>query len=828
MTTVDSPLTVAAAALEDELARTVAQAAPLLQAELLRGLRGIVAEHPRRLGLAALDEVERRSLEALRRWLPRVSGGLDQPLEVYPRRSAGAIAEHFTERLVADLRAGFARARLRASLTAAEKREALLGMLRTRHLDARLKRLFGGSEVRLPDGTPFQGKGFRSMGQEAIYAAGLRLRRGEAWRRGEGPRGWQGDLVTPMIRDLGLALAMGVRAADVMAAQMGKVGKPTDGKDLHIGDFDLGVLPPSAPITLSAGSACGLGFALRGSGRVVVSPIGEGGTSGGEWHEMVNFSAVRGMPIVWIVQNNQTALSTPVAEQSRAFDFAQKAIGYGLRATTVDGTDPEAVFAAVTEAAEACRRGEGPVMVELVAMRMCGHAHHDDMLYLGAEPEQFLEYVREPAGGYVDRAAYAYFVERDPIARYAAQLVEEETLDAAQVRELRAAAQDEVEAAAREVVAAAWPAPRLAGHPTTPGGPWLAHREPLAEPPAAASWKPAEPPGVAFDRDGKTFWQAITEALAEELRRDPDVFVLGEDVGGSYGNAFLILKPLLGEFGDRLVNTPLGEAGIIGCATGAALAGRRPVAEIQFNDFVAPGFNQLVNNAAKIHYRWGGRVPLTVRMPWGGLRSAGPYHSQNTEAWFYRTPGLQIVCPSTPREAKGLLKAAIRSDAPVLFYEHIALYRAAGIKQRLPGADEDLLVPIGPAHLKRDGGDLTIVTYGAFVHRCLEVAERLQREDGVAAQVLDLRTLLPLDREAVLACARRTGRVLVAVEDTRTGSIGESVAALVAEQAFAFLDAPVRVVGSLDTPVPYSPPLEAEFLPSQERILEAARRLAAW
>lgn len=828
MTTVDpvSAVSIPAALLDRELVATAAQRAPLLQAELVRGLRGLLDGLPRELSPAQFDALERRALDAVRRWVPRLASGGDRGVEISPRRSAGDLAAAHTELLVADLAAAFARVRLRASLTTEERVEILRGMIRTRHLDARLKRLFGSGEIRLPDGTPFQGKGFRSMGQEAIYAAGIRLRRGDRWSDAAASPSWQGDFVTPMIRDLGLALAMGLRPVDVMAAQMGKVGIPTDGKDLHIGDLTRGVLPPSAPITSSAATACGLGLALRGSGRVVISPIGEGGTSSGEWHEAVNLSAVQRSPVVWIVENNQTALSTHVSEQTRALDFAAKAAGYGLRAITADGTDAEAVFAAVTEAAEACRRGDGPVMVELVAMRMCGHAHHDDMLYLGHEPEQFLDYVAEPQpNGYVDRDAYAYFVERDPIALWGARLVREEILGRPEIAALHAEADAEMEAAVRELVARPWPEPRLAGSPVTVDGPWHAHREPLAEP-AAEPWQPTEPVGVAFERDGKTFWQAITEALAEEMRRDPAVFLLGEDVGGQYGNAFLILKPLIAELGARLMNTPLAESGILGCATGAALAGKRPVAEIQFNDFVASGFNQLVNNAAKIHYRWGGTVPMTVRLPWGGLRAAGPYHSQNTEAWFYRTPGLEIVCPSTPREAKGLLKAAIRRDAPVLFFEHIALYRHAGIKQRLPEGDE-ALVPIGPAHLKRDGEHLTMISWGAYVHRCLDAAAKLAGE-GISCQVLDLRTLQPLDRAAILGCARKTGRMMVVEEDTRSGSVGESVAALVAEEAFAWLDAPVRVLGALDTPVPYSPPLEAAFLVSEERILDAARRLARW
>ena len=314
--------------------------------------------------------------------------------------------------------------------------------------------------------------------------------------------------------------------------------------------------------------------------------------------------------------------------------------------------------------------------------------------------------------------------------------------------------------------------------------------------------------------------------VGDALRADPSVFVIGEDVGGAYGNAFLLLRPLLDEFGDRIINSPIAESGVLGTCVGAALAGQRPIGEMQFNDFVATGFNQLVNNAAKIRYRWGGSVPMVVRMPWGGLRHAGPYHSQNTEAWFYRTPGLKIVVPSTPADARALMASAVADPDPVLYYEHIALYRDPRIKQVL-AAEAPAPIPIGRAALRREGNDLAIISYGAYVHAALRVAERLAA-DGIQSSVLDLRSLAPLDREAVLACARHCSRVLIVHEDARTGSVGESLAAIIQEEAFESLDAPVRILAALDTPVPYSPPLEAVYLPSDEEIERAARLLVAY
>ncbi len=827
---ISSPITIPFSALRRRILMTLAQSAPLLFEPLMKNFDDLTAQHDGAargtLALAVVEKLEQSYREAVRLMATPVTR-LD--LEIYPMTSLAQAAEYFAERLCEDLRAAFTRMKLKYSLTPAEKREALRGMLRTRHLDACLKKIFMGGEVKTPDGATFQGKGFRSMGQEAIYAAALRLKRGENFKHGNK---YEGDYVAPMIRDLGLALAMGQQSFDVITAQMGKTGKPTDGKDLHIGDFACGILPPAAPITLSTGSACGVGFALKGTGRVMISCIGEGGTSTGEWHEVINFAAVQKMPIVFIVQNNQTALSTPVHEQCVAFNFAQKAVGYGMRSVTIDGTDPEEIFAAVTEAAEACRAGNGPVLIEMIAMRMCGHAHHDDMLYFGKEPDQFLEYIapEKIAGGYVDAEKYAHWYQKDPIKTYQRQLIAEGVLDETSWRAMIAEVETEIENAAREVIAAPWPQPELAGHPVVTDGEWQAHRELLNARqfvfPAPKIWQPAEPAGVEFDSNGKTFWQAIVEALVEEMRRDPNAFMLGEDIGGNYGNAFVILKSMLEEFGERMINTPLAEGAIIACATGAALVGKRPIAEIQFNDFIASGFNQLVNNTAKIYYRWGHAVPVTIRLPWGGLRNAGPYHSQNTEPWFYRTPGLKIVCPSTPREAKGLLKAAIRDDNPVLYLEHIALYRLASIKQQLPDAAADFVLPIGAAHLKREGRDLTIVTYGAYVHRCLSAAQKLEEQNGISCQVLDLRSLLPLDKTAILDCARATGKVLIVQEDSKTGSIGQSIASIIAEEALEYLDAPVRIMGALDTPVPYSPPLEEMFLVSQKQIEGAARKLA--
>ena len=704
-------------------------------------------------------------------------------------------------------------------------------MILTRATDNKLKALFIGGDVRY-ESTPFQGKGFRSLGQEAIYAAAIRLRRGAEWQLADGS--WSGDVVAPLIRDLGAALAMRCEPATVrmaLNAQMAKAGPPMEGKDLNIGDLARGILPPTAPLGIATLTIAGMALAFQreGSGRVAISFIGDGGSSLGEWHEAVNLCAVRRLPAIFCVQNNQTALSTPIGDQTAVRVFADKAAGYGIPGITLDGTDPDAIAAAFAWAAERARGGQGPTLIELVSMRMCGHAHHDDMLYLGRDPQPSWDYPAPTEQGYVDRELYAYWAARDPIATYAARLEAESIVSAADVARFRSEAEAIVQAEAQAIVDAPWPERWTAGQGVFAGEAPRVHVEvldPEVRLKADATIDVPLDPGPPFDPKGRTFLEGVMLGVGDALRADRRVFVYGQDVGGKYGNAFLLLRPLLNEFGDRILNSPLAEGAILGAAVGAALAGQRPIGEIQFNDFVATGFNQLVNNAAKLRYRNGVGVPLVVRMPFGGLRHAGPYHSQNTEAWFYRTPGLKIVVPSTPHDARALMAAAVADPDPVLYYEHIALYRDPRIKQVL--SDEPPKpIEIGRAALRRDGRDLAIVSYGAYVHVALRVAARLAA-DGIDAAVLDLRSLAPLDRAAVAVLARRCHRVLVVHEDTRTGSIGESIAAVIQEEAFEWLDAPVRIVGALDTPVPYSPPLEEFFLPSELQVERAARLLAAY
>jgi 2-oxoisovalerate dehydrogenase E1 component len=818
--------------LDSRLAAFVAERYPLALALAIESLdtarRGAPPDSTA-AGIEAIRAPFRRELAKRLYTILTAPAGID---ETTPGVSAVKRLEQARAEIVEACDGFLAREAIKASLTADERREILRGMVLTRAVDNRLKQLFMGGEVRWGE-RAFQGKGFRSLGQEAIYAGGIRLRRGDGFRRADGT--WNGDVIAPVIRDLGISLAMrhdeeAVR--QTLSAQMGKAGPPMFGKDLHTGDWAWGILPAAAPLSIGSLSIAGLamGFWREGSGRVALSFIGEGGSSLGEWHEAINLCAARKLPAVFCLQNNQTALSTPVAENSAVRVFADKAAGYGIPGITIDGTDPDAIAAAFTWAVDRARAGAGPALIELVAMRMCGHAHHDDMLYHGKESAPSWDYPPLHEAGYANPEHYEFWSKRDPIPRYAARLEAERLIKRGELDSLKKWAEDVVERQGRAVVDAPWPEPEEAGAGVFKGEPRRTRIEVL-EP----GWRfshehdgelPPLDPGLPFDKKGNTLLEGVMLGVGDALRADPRVFVYGEDVGGQYGNAFLLLRPLLKEFGDRILNSPLAESAVLGVCVGAALAGQRPIGEMQFNDFVATGFNQLVNNAAKIRYRWGGEVPMVVRMPWGGLRYAGPYHSQNTEAWFYRTPGLKIVVPSTPADARALMAAAVADPDPVLFYEHIALYRDPAIKQMLPREAPEAL-PIGKAALRRAGSQLAMISYGAYVHHCMRVAEKLST-DGIEAAVLDLRSLSPLDKAAVLAVARHCNKVMIVQEDSRTGGIGESLAAIIQEEAFESLDAPVRVLGALDTPVPYAPPMEEFFLVSEQEIEKAARLLVSY
>ena len=460
-------------------------------------------------------------------------------------------------------------------------------------------------------------------------------------------------------------------------------------------------------------------------------------------------------------------------------------------------------------------------------MRMCGHAHHDDMLYLGKDPQPSWTYPPLAESGYADRERYEFWCRKDPIATYAAKLEAEGDHRRRRSRDVPARGGGSSSKRKRAPSSTRrGPMRELAGIGVVADEPRRVHIEVLDE-----EWRHRASENIAlppvedappFDAKGKTFLEAVMLGVGDALRADPRTFVYGEDVGGKYGNAFLLLKPLMKEFGDRIINSILSEGATLGVCIGAALAGMRPIGEIQFNDFVATGFNQLVNNAAKIRYRWGGAVPMVRAHAVGRTaprRSVSLAEHRGVVLPHAGTEDRRAVDAARRARADGQRRRRSRSGP--LLRAHRALSRSESEAAARPTTPPQP-IPIGKAALRRAGDDLAIISYGAYVHAGMRVAETLAK-DGIESSVLDLRSLAPLDRDAVLAVARHCNRVLIIHEDTRTGSIGESLAAIIQEEAFEYLDAPIRILGALDTPVPYSPPLEEEFLASEAQIERAAR-----
>jgi 2-oxoisovalerate dehydrogenase E1 component len=567
---------------------------------------------------------------------------------------------------------------------------------------------------------------------------------------------------------------------------------------LHVGMIShLGAMIPVA-------AGCAFAQRRRGRGRIAINFIGDGGTSTGDFHEAMNMAAVWKLPLVLVIENNLYAFSTPVAQQYAAERLSDRAIGYGIAGETVDGNDPDAMAEALERAVARARAGDGPTLIEAMLGRMRGHSEGDDSLKV-VPPEELERYLAA-----------------DPVPAYRRRLADEGAADEETLGELEARVAELVEAGIQKALDAPPPSPEVATRPVFAAAPGASRRDAAA---AAEELPAATLSGTAWGAGGEgaiTYVEAINDALAEELERDGSVVLMGQDVGVFEG-AFRATRRLHARWPDRVLDTPIAESGTLGIAVGAALLGDRPVVEMQFSDFVSCGFNQIVNVAAKLFYRWRVPCPIVVRLPSGGGVGAGPFHSQNPEGWFAHVPGLKIVCPATAVDAKALLKAAIRDPDPVLFFEHKFLYRR--VKEALPAGD--LVAEIGRARVVRLGRHLTLVGYGVTTWTCLEAAAALAG-DGVEAEVIDLRTLVPYDEETVAASVRRTGRAVVVHEDVLTGGFGAEIAARLADATFAWLDAPVRRVAHADRPSPYAKVLERELLPTKEKVLAAAREVLAY
>jgi 2-oxoisovalerate dehydrogenase E1 component len=621
-------------------------------------------------------------------------------------------------------------------------------------------------------------KWFSGIGQEAIAVGVVAALE---------PR----DTILPMHRNLGVFTGRDVDLRRLFRQLLGKDGGFTKGRDrtFHFGTLEHHIVGMISHLGAMLPVAGGIALAakLRGEGRVAVAFTGDGSTSEGDFHEALNLAAVWKLPVVFVIENNQYGLSTPVAEQYACRDLAQRGDGYGMPGVVCDGNDLVAVYHAMGAAAARARGGNGPTLLECKTFRMRGH---------------------EEASGtaYVPKALVEEWGRRDPILRFERVLDDARVLPAAEREAMRAAMKARIDELVDEALAEPDP-------DSTP------ERE-LADVFAPSGLAVSPPPPSAVRSAAETrYVDAISDALREAMRRRPEVILLGQDIA-EYGGVFKITEGFVEEFGrERVRNTPIIESGAIGAAMGLALEGFRPMVEMQFGDFITCGFNQVVNNLAKTHYRWGARLPVVLRVPVGGGVGAGPFHSQNPEAWFTCVAGLKVVAPGTPYDAKGLLLAAFEDGNPVLFLEHKLLYRSA--KGPVPAGYYTL--PIGAAEVKRSGRDVTVVTYGVGVGWALDAAARLA-DEGHDVEVVDLRTLAPWDAETVVASVRKTGRALVLHEAPLTGGFGGEVAATIAREAFEWLDAPVERLGALDTPVPFSKALEEVFSP-RRRLLPALRRL---
>ena len=657
------------------------------------------------------------------------------------------------------------------SLSAQEMEGFYRTMSRVRGFDEKVTELFEAGEIK--------GTAHSYVGQEAV-AAGVCANLTDR------------DFIASHHRGHGHCIAKGASMDRMMAELMGRETGYCRGLggSMHIADLDLHILGANGIVGASMPLSCGAALAatLRGEDTVVVAFFGDGASNQGVFHESLNLAAVWRLPVIFVCENNQYALTTSYRSTTSVERIADRAASYGMPGVRVDGNDVGEVFHVARDAVARARAGVGPTLIEALTYRWGQHSMRANL--------------QDPRPG----DEYSDWMARDPIKRLADTISDAgngaaerlESIDAEVEAELGRAIEfgrSGAEPDADAMVGAVY-APR-ADHPAPP------------------------PPG---NRE-LAFTQALNEALRQEMARDGRVFLMGEDVGET-GGIFSVSAGLMKEFGEaRVRDTPISEAAFVGCGVGAAIAGMRPVVEVQIFDFIALTMDMMANQAAKFRFMLGGRntVPLVVRGPQGGGVRLAAQHSQSLEAWFTHIPGLVVVAPSTPYDAKGLLVSSIRDDNPVVFCEAKLSY----VTGKGPVPEELYAIPLGKADVKREGDDVTVVATMAMVPRALAAAEILSRE-GVSVEVVDPRTLRPLDEDTILDSVRKTSRALVVHEAWTTGGFGAEVSALIADKAFMDLDAPVRRLGALDVPMPYNDALERATIPSVERVTRAIRDLAAF
>jgi 2-oxoisovalerate dehydrogenase E1 component len=635
-------------------------------------------------------------------------------------------------------------------------------------------------------------KWFSGIGQEAISVGATYALNPDEW-------------IMPLHRNLGVFTTRKMTLTDLIKQWQGSLDGFSKGRErsFHFGNkehFICGMISHLGP-QLSVADGAALAYKLKNEEKVALVFTGEGGTSEGEFHEALNVAAVWDLPVIFVIENNSYALSTPVKEQFLCANLVDKARGYGMEGVQIDGNNILTVFDTVKGVREYCIKNQKPYLIECMTFRMRGH---------------------EEASGvkYVPKEMFEQWIEKDPIKNYERFLVDEKVLTNPELAEIRSQIHDYIEKSL------------VVYNDAQNNSNKYFH--------SALEINKNETEDVyakrltSFEEDekrymekkgafsnpverGNRFVDAITEGLRQSMIAHSNLILMGQDIA-EYGGAFKITEGFLKEFGkERVRNTPLCESAIVGASLGLSLEGFKSVVEMQFADFVSVGFNQIINNLAKIHYRWGQNADVVIRMPTGAGVGAGPFHSQSNEAWFVHTPGLKVVYPSTPEDAKGLLIAAINDPNPVLFFEHKAMYRS--ISTGFP--EEYYEAEIGKAREVRTGIDVSIITYGMGV---IWAEEYANAHPETSIYILDLRTLLPLDYKAIRNAVNSTGKVLVLHEDTFTGGVGGEVAAWIAQNCFEFLDAPVMRCASLDTPVPFNSQLEKNFL-AKSRLDEMMQKL---
>ncbi len=631
-------------------------------------------------------------------------------------------------------------------------------------------------------------KWFSGIGQEAIAVGATLALQKDEW-------------IMPLHRNLGVFTSRDMPLSKLFMQWQGNKEGYSKGRErsFHFGSKEhhiCGMISHLGP-QLAIADGVALAYKLRKENKVSLAFTGDGGTSEGDFHEALNTAAVWDLPVIFIIENNGYGLSTPVNEQYRCKSLVDKAAGYGIEGVQIDGNNILSVLDTIKGVREYCIKNQKPYLIECMTFRMRGH---------------------EEASGtkYVPKELFEQWEKKDPVKNFEQYLFEENILSITKIDGIKS----EIKSYVETELGIAYNAKALVPDTEEEINDVYAKRADTGykiqdknfQHPASSNQHPVS--------SEKRFVDGIKEALHQSMQKHPNLILMGQDIA-EYGGAFKITEGFVQQFGkERVRNTPLCESAIVGAALGLSLEGYKSMMEMQFADFVTVGFNQIINNLAKIHYRWGQNADVVIRMPTGGGVGAGPFHSQSNEAWFIHTPGLKVVYPSTPADAKGLLIAAINDPNPVLYFEHKALYRSVSG----PVPDEYYEIEIGKARLVQSGDDISIITYGSGVHWAMDYAKN---HEDLSFHILDLRTLLPLDYDAIREAVAATGKVLLLHEDTLTGGIGGEIAAWIAENCFAQLDAPVMRCASLDTPIPFNLELEKNFM-AYSRLDEIVQRLISY